>query len=687
VLDDGLIGIIGPNGSGKSTIVEAISFALYGSPAIRGKIDFLRTRADGVKDGKKSEPAVHLTLEHDGLIYRIQRTVSDALLFMGGEAEPFARGNREVTSRVASIVGMNHAEFLATYCTEQKSLEFLGGTRGAAERERFIVRMMGFDRLEQVQERLRSDRKDKRSELAGFEASLGDRAVLERQLTEEQREVEMIAVQHEEAKRSLATLEHDVSTRKERMVYLEELRTRFQKVKEELQGLTVRREEQEKRFRYLNDEVQRGKAALGAEFSNVETVRERLAEIDAEIDALRTADEAAAQGEKLIQERWQNDRRVNAVALAEARQALRAWSAKIEKANKLRLAGACTECGQPLGTAWHGALRDTEIEGEVLTKQVAELVERDQQIEQKPEGLTALERERGALRERLSGLLQERERCARREKELATVQTWIEELDRFEETRAVITKEIEAVEGKLAQLRFSEETYRAEKAGYETAQRLTEVARIQRVRLEGDLRTKEAMVARSRQELERYDEKASAVTTLRRELLILDESDRAVTEFRKHLNAGIRPRLAELASEYLSDLTDGRYAAVELGADFTPTVIDGGEAKSVISGGEQDILNLCMRIALSHMIADRAGQGFSLLILDEVFGSLDQGRRTNVLELLERLGKRFDQILIISHLDDVKEGVHKAVYVDFDEQTGTSSVAHDAVIQEMAVNV
>jgi exonuclease SbcC len=132
--------------------------------------------------------------------------------------------------------------------------------------------------------------------------------------------------------------------------------------------------------------------------------------------------------------------------------------------------------------------------------------------------------------------------------------------------------------------------------------------------------------------------------------------------------------MAELASEYLADLTDGRYSAVELEEDFTPTVLEDGEAKRVMSGGEEDILNLCMRISLSHMLAERAGQHFSLLMLDEVFGSLDDVRRSNVLALLEKLRKRFEQIIIITHLDDIKDGVQHLIHVEYDEGSGAAKI-------------
>jgi exonuclease SbcC len=81
-----------------------------------------------------------------------------------------------------------------------------------------------------------------------------------------------------------------------------------------------------------------------------------------------------------------------------------------------------------------------------------------------------------------------------------------------------------------------------------------------------------------------------------------------------------------------------------------------------------------MRISLSHMLAERAGQHFSLLILDEVFGSLDEGRRGNVLSLLEKLRNRFEQIIIITHLEDVKDGVQHLIQVEYDEVSGSAYV-------------
>ena len=97
----------------------------------------------------------------------------------------------------------------------------------------------------------------------------------------------------------------------------------------------------------------------------------------------------------------------------------------------------------------------------------------------------------------------------------------------------------------------------------------------------------------------------------------------------------------------------------------------------MLSGGEEDLLDLCLRLALSSLITERAGHHLSFLILDEVFGSLDEGRRFNVLTLLEKLQNRFDQILLITHLEDIKDGVNNLLQINYDETTGEVQVLQD----------
>jgi exonuclease SbcC len=62
--------------------------------------------------------------------------------------------------------------------------------------------------------------------------------------------------------------------------------------------------------------------------------------------------------------------------------------------------------------------------------------------------------------------------------------------------------------------------------------------------------------------------------------------------------------------------------------------------------------------------------------LDEIFGSLDESRRQHVVGLLRRLADRFPQVVLITHIEQVREGLDRVIRVDYDPARGTS-VARD----------
>jgi exonuclease SbcC len=175
----------------------------------------------------------------------------------------------------------------------------------------------------------------------------------------------------------------------------------------------------------------------------------------------------------------------------------------------------------------------------------------------------------------------------------------------------------------------------------------------------------------AREELDRAERQLAELNVERR---LHDELDRAFADIRTDLNQELRPELSDRASRYIRDLTDGRYAELELDDQYNVIVLEDAIPKPVISGGEEDLANLVLRLSISEMIAERAGQPFSLLILDEVFGSLDENRRHNVVDLLRRLQDRFEQVILITHIESVREGLDRVVTVRYDEESGTSTV-------------
>src|SRR2546429_631258 len=93
-----------------------------------------------------------------------------------------------------------------------------------------------------------------------------------------------------------------------------------------------------------------------------------------------------------------------------------------------------------------------------------------------------------------------------------------------------------------------------------------------------------------------------------------NELDRAFSDLRAELNAQMRPEIAELASGFLADLTDGRYDELELTEDYTVTILEAGVPKPVISGGEEDVATLVWWLAISQSQVETAGHAPSLYV-------------------------------------------------------------------------
>ena len=238
-----------------------------------------------------------------------------------------------------------------------------------------------------------------------------------------------------------------------------------------------------------------------------------------------------------------------------------------------------------------------------------------------------------------------------------------------------------AVQNRLKELRerreqsgFSQERFAALRTEHERTMEMLRIAEFSAMSAEKDAEA--ARNDRLAAERHRADlvEKQRKLQALQQEQKLHEELDRAFRDLRTDLNFQLRPEISELASAFLSELTDSRYSEIELDDQYNVVVLEDGVQKPVISGGEEDLANLVLRLAISQMIAERAGQSFSLLILDEVFGSLDEARRIHVVELLRKLGDRFDQIVLITHIESVRDGVDHVITVRYDESTGASQV-------------
>ena len=75
----------------------------------------------------------------------------------------------------------------------------------------------------------------------------------------------------------------------------------------------------------------------------------------------------------------------------------------------------------------------------------------------------------------------------------------------------------------------------------------------------------------------------------------------------------------------------------------------------MFSGGEAFRTDLALRIALSQLLCRRAGSKLQTLIIDEGFGTQDSEGLFHIVEAMNDIQDEFEKILIVTHLDEMKE--------------------------------
>ena len=92
----------------------------------------------------------------------------------------------------------------------------------------------------------------------------------------------------------------------------------------------------------------------------------------------------------------------------------------------------------------------------------------------------------------------------------------------------------------------------------------------------------------------------------------------------------------------------------------------------LFSGGEAFRINFALRIALSRMLARRAGARLRTLVIDEGFGTQDTQGLERLVEVIKAIRDDFAKIIIITHLRELKNAFETHIEVTKDPVLGSS---------------
>jgi exonuclease SbcC len=199
--------------------------------------------------------------------------------------------------------------------------------------------------------------------------------------------------------------------------------------------------------------------------------------------------------------------------------------------------------------------------------------------------------------------------------------------------------------------------------------------------LSQSLTTRRAVALERLGALEREAEKIAATAKRREDLAhaaqVASITGAVLEGVATRLNQQIRPDLEGAIGELLSRLSEGKFEGVSLDEEYNISVFDQGALRALgdFSGGEIDLIALAVRLALASVVSERHGAGGAgFLILDECFGSQDQGRRESILAALRGLRGLYGQILLISHVGGIDDAADRVIEIEVDEESGEACV-------------
>jgi len=781
---DGVVAIVGSNGSGKTTILEAVTWALFGNVSSVMRDNKEGVVSFGASPGEECSVVLEFDLGEDS--YRLARSmrgknlVMDASLEVNGKL--LAKGDTDVTKAIVAKLGMDHQAFFVSVFTKQKDLNALANI-GPADRKKLVLRMLRVDSLEKVITAIGADANNAKKEADGVSASLRDadgndrivslneqgrlaadslkkliegssklladrKAAIEKSQmskgqweAEEERYRQDVALERKQtgARAGLQAMHESLGKLEKEIADLRALR-------ESLPGL----ESKEKEYQEARTAAE-GHAALREAFLRRQRQEEELNAKKGELETLRAEEEQAVKEMSGLPDIETSLTTVDA-NLSETRELISSISAQARvaeseaarlrlelerskrKAEEIVMLGEesnCPTCQRRMGAQYTDLLRRYREEQKALEEGAALQDDiRKGQLEQRTRAeqrRDALEARRSKLlsQSRLKASLDERARKAQqslsltREKvdalqkgldslgpvaydaaahdaakrkvsdleashlalnramtKMERLPLAMEEKDRM---TIAVTSEEEALRTASQERRalgFEMKTLLLKKKEHEEARQTEERLAQDVIRAEGEQRRLASEIDSLRKQTAELERSRLKYVSLMKEQEVLNRLSQVMKGFKENVISRIVPTLSDTSSDLLSQLTEGKYSGMRLDENYQMWLYDQGEEFRLerFSGGEVDLANLCLRLAISRMIMERSGNQMNFLVLDEIFGSQDQSRKRSILETLGQLQKQFRQILLITHIDDVKDNVSAVLRVQEKEDGSSTAV-------------
>jgi len=647
--------LVGDNGSGKSSLIEAMVWALWGK-ARDGK----RSDDELIHHGE-TEMRVSLIFELTGNQYKTirQRKVGKrgqlvlALHVYDNSTESWRdlseAGSRQTQRKIDELLCIDYDTFMnSAFIAQGRADEFT--IKSPANRKAVLASILGLDQWDIFQNRARKysvdfneDLRILDREIESIDQELSGRSDAERELSE--------------SNGRLAEVEQKLRVAEKDMADVEQARQGLAHTRRGIDDLTVRIKQGESELSSIESEI----GSYSSE-SDKELLETELANVKLRLSSLKTLE---IESKEVLRQRSESSE--SSARLKGENEILELEAGTLKERIKVLDTATepiCPTCGQML-------------EGDsVKVHLTTELQERRSRYRAQREDYRELDEKVKSFDEVLSKFNDELQLQTKLERRSSELELQITNAAKFLETFASMKARSKRWQDnlrkdrkKLNEMELERERYLSSiKAAEERQNHLT------------DLRLEQRICA---EKVGSATQKISALDNLieRRELRIVERDKLAeqigvYTELYDAFGKqGVPAMIIEAAVPEIEDTTNellGKMTYGRMNVRFdTQRALKSGDTKETLdikiaddlgtrnyelySGGESFRVNFAIRIALSKLLARRAGAQLQTVVIDEGFGTQDSLGRQKLVEAINTIQDDFKRVLVITHIEELKD--------------------------------
>ncbi|MCB9493469.1 MAG: SMC family ATPase [Epsilonproteobacteria bacterium] len=303
----------------------------------------------------------------------------------------------------------------------------------------------------------------------------------------------------------------------------------------------------------------------------------------------------------------------------------------------------------------HQAITELEAQLKQLEKEKA-AIPFDEDV------FTHIQQELTRIAKELASFEQLRTELGRQDQRKESISTLRDELKAIKVKQANLTKECNELTQQTKQAAQLEAIKTAQEAEHETLLKAKEThlqaigsfdAQLKRLdQLEKDNAKQIKELDEYNQEIDDYQELALAFSKNGIQALLIEDAVPEIEQEANDILARLTDNQAQIFIESLRDLKKG---GVRETLDIHITDTLGSRAYEMFSGGEAFRIDFALRIAISKLLARRAGTTLQTLIIDEGFGSQDEDGLAHIMACIHAIQSDFAKIIVVSHLHEFKD--------------------------------